>query len=65
MRPKVCLFPGTEKRWRVDRPVTAKMVWTLLIGSNFRKAGNPKKPIHFAITHIDVTDLAIRLPPGS
>ena len=27
MRPKTYLFPGTEKGWRVDRPITAKMVW--------------------------------------
>ena len=27
MRPKTYLFPGTDKGWRVDRPITAKMVW--------------------------------------
>lgn len=27
MRPKTYLFPGTEKGWRVDRPITAKMIW--------------------------------------
>jgi integrase/recombinase XerD len=27
MRPQTYLFPGTEKGWRVDRPITAKMVW--------------------------------------
>jgi integrase/recombinase XerD len=27
MRPKTYLFPGTEKGWRADKPITAKMVW--------------------------------------
>lgn len=27
MRPKTYLFPGTEKGWRIDRPITAKMIW--------------------------------------
>jgi integrase/recombinase XerD len=27
MRPQIYLFPGTEKGWRVDRPITAKMIW--------------------------------------
>lgn len=27
MRPQTYLFPGTEKGWRVDRPVTAKAIW--------------------------------------
>jgi integrase/recombinase XerD len=27
MRPKTYLFPGTEKGWRTDRPITAKMLW--------------------------------------
>lgn len=27
MRPQTYLFPGTEKGWRVDRPITAKMIW--------------------------------------
>lgn len=27
MRPQTYLFPGTENGWRVDRPITAKMVW--------------------------------------
>ena len=27
MRPKTYLFPGTEKGWRTDRPITAKMIW--------------------------------------
>lgn len=27
MRPKTYLFPGTDNGWRVDRPITAKMVW--------------------------------------
>jgi integrase/recombinase XerD len=27
MRPKTYLFPGTEKGWRADRPITAKMIW--------------------------------------
>lgn len=27
MRPKTYLFPGTENGWRVDKPITAKMVW--------------------------------------
>jgi len=27
MRPKTYLFPGTEKGWRADKPITAKMMW--------------------------------------
>ena len=27
MRPKIWLFPGTEKGWRADKPITAKMIW--------------------------------------
>jgi integrase/recombinase XerD len=27
MRPETYLFPGTEKGWRIDRPITAKMIW--------------------------------------
>ncbi len=27
MRPQTFLFPGTENGWRVDRPITAKMIW--------------------------------------
>jgi integrase/recombinase XerD len=27
MRPKTWLFPGTEKGWRADKPITAKMIW--------------------------------------
>ena len=27
MRPRIYLFPGTEKGWRVDRPITSKMIW--------------------------------------
>lgn len=27
MRPKTYLFPGTEKGWRADKPITSKMVW--------------------------------------
>jgi len=27
MRPQTYLFPGTDNGWRVDRPITAKMIW--------------------------------------
>src|SRR4051794_26914721 len=27
MRPKTYLFPGTEKDWRTDKPITCKMVY--------------------------------------
>jgi site-specific recombinase XerD len=27
MRPQTYLFPGTEKGWRIDKPITAKMIW--------------------------------------
>ena len=27
MRPQTYLFPGTEDGWRVDKPITAKMIW--------------------------------------
>jgi site-specific recombinase XerD len=27
MRPKTYLFPGTEKGWRADKPITAKVPW--------------------------------------
>jgi integrase/recombinase XerD len=27
MRPKTYLFPGTEKGWRADKPITSKMAW--------------------------------------
>ena len=27
MRPKTYLFPGTEKGWRADKPITSKMVY--------------------------------------
>jgi integrase/recombinase XerD len=27
MRPQTYLFPGTKDRWRVDRPITSKVIW--------------------------------------
>jgi site-specific recombinase XerD len=27
MRPKTYLFPGTEKGWRADKPITTKVLW--------------------------------------
>jgi integrase/recombinase XerD len=27
MRPETYLFPGTEKGWRADKPITTKVVW--------------------------------------
>ena len=27
MRPQIYLFPGQERGWRVDRPLTSKVVW--------------------------------------
>jgi site-specific recombinase XerD len=27
MRPQTYLFPGTDQGWRVDKPITAKMIW--------------------------------------
>ena len=27
MKPKTYLFPGTNRNWRVDKPITPKVLW--------------------------------------
>jgi integrase/recombinase XerD len=50
MRPKVWLFPGTEKGWRVDRPITSKLIWSV---ANYaaKKAGITKRVSPHLLRH--------------
>ena len=50
MRPGIWLFPGTEKGWRVDRPITSKMIWSV---ANYaaKKAGITKRVSPHLLRH--------------
>jgi integrase/recombinase XerD len=50
MRPKTYLFPGTEKGWRVDRPITAKMVWAA-VDYAAKRAGIKKRVSPHILRH--------------
>ena len=50
MRPKTYLFPGTENGWRVDRPITAKMVW-VAVDYAAKRAGIQKRVSPHVLRH--------------
>jgi len=50
MRPKTYLFPGTENGWRVDRPITAKMVW-VAVDYAAKQAGIQKRVSPHVLRH--------------
>jgi site-specific recombinase XerD len=50
MRPKTYLFPGTENGWRVDRPITAKMVW-IAVDYAAKRAGIQKRVSPHVLRH--------------
>lgn len=50
MRPQTYLFPGTEKGWRVDRPVTAKAIWEAAAYAA-KKAGITKRVSPHILRH--------------
>jgi len=50
MRPKTWLFPGTEKGWRADKPITAKMIWAAA-GYAAKKAGITKNVSPHLLRH--------------
>lgn len=56
MRPKTYLFPGTEKGWRTDRPITTKYLWQICQEAA-HKAGIKKHVSPHLIRHSFATHL--------
>lgn len=56
MRPATYLFPGTEKGWRADKPITSKVIWEA-VRDAARKAGIPKRVTPHTLRHSYATHL--------
>ena len=56
MKPKTWLFPGTLHNWRVDRPITPKVVWDACQAAA-RRAGLTKRVSAHTLRHSYATHL--------
>jgi integrase/recombinase XerD len=56
MKPKTYLFPGMEKSWRADKPLTPKCVW-LAIQNAAKRAGIKKRVSPHTMRHSFATHL--------
>src|SRR3989454_6013151 len=56
MRPKTWLFPGTVDGWRVDKPITPKVLWEACVVAA-RRAGLRKRCFPHLVRHSYATHL--------
>jgi integrase/recombinase XerD len=56
MRPQTYLFPGTQRGWRADKPLTAKVLWDA-VRRAARKAGIEKHVSPHTLRHSYATHL--------
>jgi integrase/recombinase XerD len=56
MKPKTWLFPGTLHNWRIDRPITPKVVWDACRAAA-RRAGLTKRVSAHTLRHSYATHL--------
>jgi integrase/recombinase XerD len=56
MRPKTWLFPGTVHNWRVDKPITKRVLWNAVVlaaeRADLRKRVSPHLIRHSYATHL-------------
>ena len=56
MRPKTWLFPGTVHNWRVDKPITKRVLWKAVVlaaeRADLRKRVSPHLIRHSYATHL-------------
>jgi site-specific recombinase XerD len=56
MRPKTWLFPGTVHNWRVDKPITKRVLWNAVVlaaeRADLRKRVSPHVIRHSYATHL-------------
>jgi integrase/recombinase XerD len=56
MRPKTWLFPGTVNNWRVDKPITKRVLWNAVVlaaeRADLRKRVSPHLIRHSYATHL-------------
>jgi site-specific recombinase XerD len=56
MRPKTWLFPGTAHNWRVDKPITKRVLWNAVVlaaeRADLRKRVSPHVIRHSYATHL-------------
>jgi site-specific recombinase XerD len=56
MRPKTWLFPGTVHNWRVDKPITKRVLWNAVVlaaeRADLRKRVSPHLLRHSYATHL-------------
>ena len=56
MRPENYLFPGTNRSWRVDKPITPKVLWNAVQQAT-RRAGIGKHVTPHTLRHCFATHL--------
>ena len=56
MRPQTYLFPGTINNWRVDKPITPKVVW-MAVREATERAGIRKRVTPHTLRHCYATHL--------